>query len=473
MSNDGTRQNNNWDDELPSDSDIYDINDTEEPRPRRRRLPPEQPPQRVRRPRPTTGPRQSSSPRPRPTTDFGQAQDSPRSQRPRTTTNFSQEQGSQRPRTYTDEEQRQERPRSSADMPRSSRPLPETDVPQSPRPRSTTGTRSRQAQTRLRPRSTVNSQREQRKQRPRRVWPWLLIGCFGGIVLVVLGIGIAAYLAVRSATGGGIGIGGIGGTSTYTQPHTQSVPLAIITQLQIQNQIGDVTITVDPNATTPTVSTTKIVKATSQSDANNQFNAISVQVEPAGTSASTLAVHVSVPNSSTVFSSHNGSVNIVITLPPSVNTGNTPVVLNGGSSPITITSTGNVSINGLNGVLNVKNDSGKITVQNALLSPGSTLETQNGDITFTGTVDTVAGSSNNPSIYTISSEVGSLDVTLPANINVILDAYTNTGTISSDFDLSKIKRPDGSYLGPIGSGSAPNALLKLHVSTGNIVLHKR
>ena len=471
MSNDRTRQNNNWDDE--PQSDIYD---TEEPRPRRRRLPPEQPAQpqqRVRRSRPTSESRQSSSPRPRPTTNFDQAQGSQGTQRPRTTTNFGQSlgsQGSQRPRTYTDEEQQQRRPRPGSDVPQSSRPRPETDVPPSPRPRSTAATQSRQV--RPRPRTTESNRREQRKQQPRRVWPWLLVGCFGGILLIVLGIGIAAYVAVRNATGGGIGIGGIGGTSTYTQPNTQSVPLATIAQLQIHNQIGNVTITVDPSATTPTVSTTKIVKASSQSDANSQFNTITVQVEPAGTPATTLAVNASVSNNTNQFSNHNNSVNIVITLPPSVNTGGTPVVLNGGSSPSNITSTGNVTISRLNGVLNVKDDFGNITAQNVTLSPGSTLQTGTGNVTFNGTVDTASGSSSNPSIYNISSEVGNLDVTLPANINVILDAYSNVGKITSNFDLSKIKQADGSILGPIGSGSTPNALLKLHVSTGNIVLHK-
>lgn len=345
-------------------------------------------------------------------------------------------------------------------------------MPQSPRPRTNTGSQSRQRQ--ARPYSSASSQRERRPRKPRRVWPWLLFGCLGGILLIVIGIGIAAYLAVRSTTGGGIGIGGIGigNTSTYTQNKSQSVPLSGITQLQIHNQIGNVTITVDPNATTPTVNTTKTVKASSQSNANSQFNSIAVQIEPAGTPATTLAVNASVSDNSSIFGNHNNSVAIVITLPPSVNTGGTPVVLNGGSTVSNVTSVGNVTITGLNGVLNVKNDIGNITVQHAMLSPGSTLGTGTGNVTFNGTLDIASGSSSHQSIYTMQSEAGNLDVTLPANINVTLDAYTNAGNITTDFNLSQIKQQDGSYNGPIIYGTTPNALLKLHVSSGNVALHK-
>ncbi|HLJ32411.1 MAG TPA: hypothetical protein VKU38_02120 [Ktedonobacteraceae bacterium] len=472
MSNNRTGQDNNWDDELDIEQGGYDTDDS---RPRRRRMPPEQPPQR--RPRPTTESRQPPTQRPRRTTDFDQSQ---RAQRPRPTSDLEYEQDypqdAQRRRTYTDAQQ-QGRPRSNSDrtegLDRTQRQRPPTeyDVPQSPRPRPNTGSQSRQTQTRRRPRSSTSYQRE---RRPRRTWPWLVFGCLGGILLVVIGIGIAAYLAVRSSTGGGINIGGIGigNTSTYTQHNAQPVQISNISQLQIHNQIGDVTITVDPNTSTPLVSTTKKVKAGSQSDANSQFNSIAVQIQPAGTPATTLAVNASVPNNNSIFGNHNDSVDIVITLPPGVNTSSTPVVLNGGSPTSNITSVGNVTISGLNGTLNVKNDIGNITVQNAMLSPGSTLGTGTGNVTFNGALDTASGSSSNQSIYTIQSEAGNLDVTLPANINVTLDAYTNAGNITTDFNLSQIKQQDGSYNGPMVYGTQPNALLKLHVSSGNVALHK-
>lgn len=474
MSNNRTGRDNNWDDELNTEQEIQDNYDTEEPRPRRRRLPPEQPPQR--RPRPTTGSQQSPAQRPRRTADFEQSQ---RQQRPTSDLRYSQDypqeyaQDTPRRRAYTDSEQ-QGRSRANSNMSdrqdRSQRQRPPTeyDTP-SQRPRYATSSQSRQAQ--ARPRATTGNRQERRPRRQKRVWPWLLFGCLGGILLVVIGVGIAAYLAVRSANGGGIGIG-IGNTTTYTQQKSQPVPLSSITQLQIHNQIGNVTITVDPNATEPVVSTTKTVKASSQSNANSQFNSIAVQIEPAGTPATTLAVNASVSDNSSIFGNHNNSVDIVVTLPPSVNTGGTPVALNGGSTVSNVTSVGNVTITGLNGDLNAKDDIGNITVQNAMLSPGSTLETGTGNVTFNGTLDTTSGSSSNQSIYTIQSEAGNLNVTLPASINVTLDVYTNSGNISSDFNLSQIKQQDGSYSGPIIYGTQPNALLKLHVSTGNIALHK-
>lgn len=417
-----------------------------------RRLPPQEPSPRS---RPNTGSQQSSTGRPRPTNDFRQSS-------PRDAREYDE---------YDDETYIQPRSYRTTDVPRRDR-YPETEGRRAQRARYSDAP-TRQARPRT---STPTGQRRPRRQR--RTWPWLLTGCFGGILLVIIGVLVAVFLAIHNTTGGGINIGGIGGiggignSSAYTQRRQLPVPMLSIEQLQIHNQIGDVTITVDPNTTTPLVTTTKSVKATSQSDANKQFGGINVQIEPAGTAPTTLAVSASVSDNSTIFSTHNSSVSIVISLPQSVNGGSAPVVLNGGSATSNITSVGNVTLNGLNGVLNVKNDIGNITVQNATLSPGSTLETGTGNVTFNGSMNTSAGSSSNQSIYTLQSESGNLNVTLPASINVTLDAYTNSGNITSDFDVSRIKLADGSLEGPIIYGTTPNALLKLHVSTGNVALHK-
>src|SRR5207248_2781065 len=105
--------------------------------------------------------------------------------------------------------------------------------------------------------------------------------------------------------------------------------------MQVHNQIGNITITVDPNATTPTIATLKKVKAASSDAANKEFNNISVQVQPAG---STLSISATVPNSqSNIFGNHNDSVDLTITLPPqSVNPTSTSV---GVSSTATISAT--------------------------------------------------------------------------------------------------------------------------------------
>ncbi len=328
-----------------------------------------------------------------------------------------------------------------------------------------------------------------RQQPPKRrsVWPWLLMGCAGGIVLLVLAAAAVVFFALRSATGttgiNNLPLPGVT-TSVYTQKSLpQQIPLSTLQQVQVHDQIGDVTITVDPSTTTPTVAYVKKVKATSSDAANKEFNNIIVQVQPSGTSDGTLSVNATVPNNGTLFSSHNDSVDVMVTLPPqstsapaTPTTGNIATVTpSTASTPLKLdvnVSIGNISVTGLSGILQIQDSIGNISVQQAILSDGSSLRTSSGNVTFKGSLDTTTLASNSQSIYTIQSETGNLDVTLPADTNVILDAYTNSGTIASDFDVSKIKSSDGSLNGPLVSGTTPTALLKLHVSTGNVYLRQ-
>ena len=350
-------------------------------------------------------------------------------------------------------------------------PMPQS--PQArPRPQARPNANTRTGATKPLP-NRSNRSKGSKSSRQRSAWPWLLVGCAGGVVLLVLAAAIIVIIAVRNVTGSFPGLGNIGSASTYTQAQQQSVPMSGVTQLQVHNMIGDVTIKVDPNLTAPLVATTKNVKTASSDDANNEFKKIAIQVQPSGT---TLQVSATVPGGGTTFSVHNDSVTIVISLPSSVNANPAmPLMLNTGAAAGNITSVGNVSIDGLNGVLNIKDDFGSVTIQHSTLFDGSHVETGTGDVTFNGTLNTVVNISSKQSpLYILQTETGSLYVTLPASMNVLLDGYTNTGTITSDYDLSHIKNPDGSFTGPLiyGATPVPTALLQLHVSSGNIVIHK-
>src|SRR5579859_998314 len=118
-----------------------------------------------------------------------------------------------------------------------------------------------------------------KQQRKRSVWPWLLLGCAGGVILIVLAAVVIVLVAVRSATNGGSipAIPGVPNQSTYSNSNQQTLQITSLSQLQIHNQIGNVTITADPNATATTITTTKHVKAATSDDANKEFNNISVQ----------------------------------------------------------------------------------------------------------------------------------------------------------------------------------------------------
>ncbi|GAC1385082.1 MAG: hypothetical protein NVSMB33_13950 [Ktedonobacteraceae bacterium] len=334
-----------------------------------------------------------------------------------------------------------------------------------------------------------------RKQRS--VWPWLLIGCAGGIILLVVAAAITVLLTIRSATGGTIGnlpgMPGVSNPSTYTQKSApQTIQLATIQQIQVHDQIGDVTITVDPNATETTVTSIKKVKAVSSNDANKEFDNILVQVQPTGTPAGTLSVSTTIPDGSTLFSSHNDSVDVIITLPlqstnanatttptNSSGTATTTPVTSATTTPLTLNvdmSIGKVKVNGLSGILLIKDDIGDISINQAVLSDGTHVQTGTGNVTFTGTVDFTAKGSNAQLRYKLQSETGNIDATLVGEPNITLDANTNAGTITSDFPINvKAANNAANFYGPLLPSTTPDsqqAVLTLNVSTGNVSLHK-
>lgn len=313
-----------------------------------------------------------------------------------------------------------------------------------------------------------------RRRKQRKVWPWLLAGCAGGIIILVLAAAIVVFLALRTATNGGnLGsIGGIANTTMYTQSSTQPLLLTNITQMNIHDPIGNITITVDPTAQQATVTTIKKVKASSSDDANREFGNVAVQVQPPpGTTASTLTVSATVPDVGGILGTHNDSVDLTITLPSSA-----IAQASGTSTPLTLTvdtSIGNVTVNGLNGVLGIKNNIGNITVNNATLFDGSHLETGTGNVLFSGGLNLTPSNGNTTPRYKLQCESGQINATLPADTNIVLDANTNAGAITSDFPIN-VQSSGGAanFYGPLISGSSPQAVLTLNVSTGQVTIHK-
>src|SRR5215467_4935524 len=98
----------------------------------------------------------------------------------------------------------------------------------------------------LHPRRRRRRYDEEAEFRPRRRrrarWPFLLVGCIGGIfiVAIVVAAGIFA-LSSRLPTGG---LGSIGNARTFTSTNQQQLPVSSsIAQVQVHNQIGNVSIT--------------------------------------------------------------------------------------------------------------------------------------------------------------------------------------------------------------------------------------
>lgn len=310
----------------------------------------------------------------------------------------------------------------------------------------------RQAQ---RPRSKSAAQQRTRP-RNRSFGSIVLIGCIGGLVTIGLIAAILIVMFLRTPLGSNV-INGIT-NKPYTQQRSQPLQITNLALAQIHNQVGNVSVTVSSSVTAPTLTTLKRVTASSSSAANSEFARINVSVQPVG---SALTINATVPGQGN--NSSGDSVDLMLTLPPA-STGNA-------SSSITF---------------NIAIISGNMNVQQVALAAGSCLQTNQGNVTFNGTLDTSNGipsvpcqstQTNNPHPwYTFHSEVGNLDVTLPATTNITLDAATNTGSIDGTAFGLTIPSSDNSasYHGPLTGGSAsPPAELKLDVGTGTIRLHKR
>ena len=351
------------------------------------------------------------------------------------------------------------------------------------------------------------SQRSSRPAKRRSGFSSLLGGCIIGIILTIaIAAGVVFYL-FRVSQGGGVPIiGGGSATQLFQHTDTQTVTLSALSQLQLCDPIGNVSVAVDPNATATTLTTTKIVHATSQTNANQEFGRIGVAVQqpsslpatptcstttagtttasgtpttttPTATTGGTgttgtngiLTVQTNIPNSASLLRATSDAVNIQLTLTPQAFAGAASLPQLYVQAPI-----GNINVNGLSGVLNIRGNSGNVTVTNAKLINGSHIGTGQGNVTFNGSLASPQDTTTNAS-FIIQNEKGQIDVTLPNTTNVVLSADTNVGTIHSSFPITPTADGNSaSFRGPLNPSATIQsiAVLTLNVSTGNITIHK-
>lgn len=325
-----------------------------------------------------------------------------------------------------------------------------------------------------------------RRRRGRGLLRALLFIIIGVLLAAALLVGGFAFFVLRNTP-----LGSSFGKSTYTSQQAQTLALSNVTQLIVKDQIGDVNVAVDPAATSGKLAIEKKVQAGSTSEASTEFGRIAVNVkpinkgdDPACLASTCLLITGTVPpTSGGVFGGSSDIANLTITLPSLPNTLTQPFALNAS------TGTGNLSATNFSGVLNLSGISGSvnISVEHALLLAGSCIQTLSGNVTvgnntFLGLdqasdqVPCQNTTTQNPHPwFNIKSGTGTVDVTLPTqSTNVLLDANTNNGQITTDFGLNIPQASDGSatYHGPLVSNSSPTASLYLSVSTGNIHIHK-
>ena len=310
-----------------------------------------------------------------------------------------------------------------------------------------------------------------------------------GVLITAVAAAVVVFLVLRTSQGTApVSIPGLGNAQPFTHDDSMAVTLpTTLSQLQICDKIGNISLNVDANANTATVATHKIVHAANQAEAEQEFGQIKVEVQPPTTISQPLTCIGSTGQSSSTTSG-NGTMIVNATFPDNQSFGHGPsdsvdlsVTLPQRALPsdpslmLTIgTVAGNITVDGLRGVLNVKDSSGNIKVTHAILADGSHIETNQGNITFNGLLANLNGAQSR---YTLLSEQGNIDVTLPSDTNLTLDTNTNSGKISSEFGTNIQNNGSNgivNYHGPLNSlaGSPANAELILDVSTGNITIHK-
>lgn len=121
---------------------------------------------------------------------------------------------------------------------------------------------------------------------------------------------------------------------------------------------------------------------------------------------------------------------------------------------------GSITIDGLAGQISCSTDAGSVKVTDTWLYGNSKLKTDAGAITFSGALDP-RGS------YQMSSDAGSITVTLPPGASFRLDAKTDVGSINSDFPLN-IQRDFPGGKARCDVGPPPYPTLKLRTDVGSI-----
>ncbi len=151
-------------------------------------------------------------------------------------------------------------------------------------------------------------------------------------------------------------------------------------------------------------------------------------------------------------------VDLTITVPPQI-------ALN------IINQVGDVTIKGLTipSALTVKNDVGNITLDGVTVQAGMLVICDVGDVRFSGDLGDLG-------MYTLSADVGSIAVTLPADTSAMLDVAAQVGSISVDnaFTLSgqtgETQDVHATLKGTLGDGVVQ---VNVRTNVGNVSINPR
>jgi DUF4097 and DUF4098 domain-containing protein YvlB len=116
------------------------------------------------------------------------------------------------------------------------------------------------------------------------------------------------------------------------------------------------------------------------------------------------------------------------------------------------TSNGSIRGNNLNGPLKAITQHGDVVIQQAMLSGQSLLQTNQGSVRFAGTIDPKGN-------YTMETQSGNVDLTLPTHVAFQLHASTDSGSVYNEF-------------GGNNKGSTPQAQVMIHIGSGSVTVKR-
>ena len=116
-------------------------------------------------------------------------------------------------------------------------------------------------------------------------------------------------------------------------------------------------------------------------------------------------------------------------------------------------SNGSVSADNIQGTLSLTLNNGEIKLQHVVLIGSSQVTAEHGSIAFDGNL-------NPHGSYRFHTEIGAIDLSLPANSSFNLEVVTGHGSVKNEFGNTLV-------------GDEPRALLRVSTELGSISLHSR
>jgi DUF4097 and DUF4098 domain-containing protein YvlB len=269
---------------------------------------------------------------------------------------------------------------------------------------------------------------------------WIIVG-----VVAILLIGLCMCAAAAAVLVGGIGGFSFMGRAEVTEDLTTEFELDTPGRLIVDNDVGEVNIrAVDGNVVR--VDVTKRVRGRSGAAASRLLDQITVTTDSAGGEGE---IRVDVPGG---LEAASASVELDIRVPRQV----TLDVNN---------RVGAVTVSGTQGALQVFLGVGEIKADDVRLLGDSRLETNVGEIGFSGRLP-------DSGLVAISTRTGDIALKLPADSTFIIDAQTGVGEIDNEFTLEARETAEADTIvsrtlrGRVGAN--PGVTLQLETGTGSI-----